>query len=95
VRNTQQFSITLPREMAKQVEERVASGAYASVSEVMREGVRALLDRDIAVEKWLRDEVVQSFDEYEANPSSGVPAELVLARVRSGFSKNRKKPTGK
>jgi antitoxin ParD1/3/4 len=41
MRTTQQFSITLPYDMAEVVEGKIKSGAYASVSEVVREGVRA------------------------------------------------------
>ena len=39
--------------MAEAVESKIKSGAYASVSEVVRDGVRALLERDAAVERWL------------------------------------------
>ena len=51
MRTTQQFSITLPHEMAEVVERKIQSGAYASVSEVMRDGVRALIERDVAIER--------------------------------------------
>ncbi len=44
MRTTQQFSITLPLDMAEVVEEKIKTGFYASVSEVMRDGVRALLE---------------------------------------------------
>ncbi|EEV6434389.1 type II toxin-antitoxin system ParD family antitoxin, partial [Escherichia coli] len=53
MRTTQQFSITLTNEMADMVRARVASGAYASESEVIREGLRALNERDKAMEAWL------------------------------------------
>jgi len=68
MRTTQQFSITLPLDMAEAVEEKIKSGFYASVSEVLRDGVRALLERDAAVEKWLREEVVAGHAEYLADP---------------------------
>ncbi len=83
MRTTQQFSITLPLDMAEAVERKVKSGAYASVSEVLRDGVRALLDRDAAVERWLREEVVPGHREYLADPSKGVPADAVLKRIKS------------
>lgn len=81
MRSTQQLSITLPREMAKAIEKKVESGAYASASEVVRDGIRTLLDRDIAVEKWLREEVVSSYNEYLADPSSAVPIKDVKKRI--------------
>ena len=92
MRSTQQFSITLPNEMAEQIEKKVESGAYASVSEVVREGIRTLLDRDIALEKWLREEVVKSLEEYEADPLSAIPAEEVLDRIREKVARGPKKP---
>jgi len=42
MRTTRQLSITLPNEMADALRERVQSGEYASESEVIREGLRAL-----------------------------------------------------
>jgi antitoxin ParD1/3/4 len=83
MRTTQQFSITLPLDMAKAVERKIKSGAYASVSEVVRDGVRALFERDAAVERWLREEVVPGHREYLADPAKGVPADAVLKRIKS------------
>jgi putative addiction module CopG family antidote len=83
MRTTQQFSITLPLDMAEAVESKIKSGAYASVSEVVRDGMRALLERDAAVERWLRDEVVAGHAEYLADPSKGVPADAILGRIRA------------
>jgi antitoxin ParD1/3/4 len=83
MRTTQQFSITLPLDMAEIVEGKIKSGAYASVSEVMRDGVRALLEREAAVERWLREEVVAGHQEYLADPSKGVPAEAILGRIKA------------
>jgi antitoxin ParD1/3/4 len=83
MRTTQQFSITLPLEMAEAVEDKVKSGAYASVSEVLRDGVRALLERDAAVERWLREEVVTGHAEYLADLSKGVPADTILGRIKA------------
>jgi antitoxin ParD1/3/4 len=83
MRASQQFRVSLPAEIAEAVEEKVKSGAYASVSEVMRDGVRALLERDRDVEQWLRDEVVPGHAEYLADPSKGVPADQIMNRIRS------------
>lgn len=81
MRTTQQYSITLPHEMAELVESKVQSGHYASVSEVLRDGVRALIERDAAFEKWLKDEVVASYEEYKADPSTGIPIDEVMGRI--------------
>ena len=89
MRSTQQFSITLPVEMAELVERKVLSGAYASVSEVMRDGLRGLMEREAAVECWLREEVVAGHAEYMADTSKGVPADQVLGRIRARRAANR------
>ena len=83
MRTTQQFSITLPLDMAEIVEEKIRSGGYASISEVVRDGVLALMERDTAVERWLREEIVAGHQEYLADPSKGVPAGEVLSRIKA------------
>jgi Arc/MetJ-type ribon-helix-helix transcriptional regulator len=79
MRTTRQFSISLPHEMAEAVEQKIKSGAYATVSD----GVRALLERDAALERWLREEVAPGHAEYLTNPSQGVPAGEVLGRIKA------------
>ena len=41
--------------MAKTIRAKVASGEYASESEVIRDGLRALMARDRAMESWVRN----------------------------------------
>lgn len=74
MRTTKQLSITLPNDMADALKERVASGAYASESEVIRDGLRALFAREEAVENWLKSEVVAAYDELRADPSQAISA---------------------
>ena len=62
MRTTQQMSITLPNELAAAVREKVASGEYASESEVIRDGLRVLIARDRVVERWLRNKVGPAYD---------------------------------
>jgi len=69
--------------MAAIVEAKIKSGAYASVSEVVRDGVRALMEREAAVERWLREEVVAGHNEYVADPSKGVPGDAILDRIKA------------
>ena len=81
MRSTQQLSITLPIELAQAVKAKVASGAYASESEVLREGLRALMERDRAVENWLREEVAPAYDALRTDPGRAVESENVRARL--------------
>ena len=80
MRTTQQFSITLPNDMANLVKAKVSSGEYASESEVIRDGLRTLLARDRAVESWLLNEVGAAYDALQADPARAVSAEDVRAR---------------
>lgn len=87
MRSTQQFSITLPNEMAEAVKAKVADGEYATESEVIREGLRSLMARDRAIERWLHTEVAAAYDELKADPSKAltpdqVRAALAVARKR-------------
>lgn len=81
MRSTQQFSIRLPNEMAELVRAKVAAGEYATESEVIREGLRALLAQDRAVESWLKEQVGPAFDALKANPSRAVEIKNVRARL--------------
>jgi putative addiction module CopG family antidote len=80
---TRQFSIVLSADMADIVERKLKSGSYSSASDVMRDGLLALVERDEGLERWLREEVVAGHAEYLADPSKGVPATEVMDRIRS------------
>ena len=75
-------TFSLPVEHAAFIDGLVASGAYASGSEVIRAGLRALQERDAAVERWLREEVAPAYDALKADPSRALPAEDVFASLR-------------
>ena len=87
MRSTQQFSITLPNEMAEAVRAKVASGEYATESEVIRDGLRTLLARDRAVEDWLRKDVATAHDALKADPSRAVGVDAVKARLAATYKK--------
>lgn len=87
MRTTLQMSITLPNEMADAVKSKVRSGEYASESEVIRDGLRALLARDRAVESWLNTQIGPAFDALKADPSRALTAEQVRARLAAEHAK--------
>jgi antitoxin ParD1/3/4 len=76
-------TVSLPAEQGRYIDGLVESGAYASASEVVRAGLRALEERDAAVERWLREEVVTAYDALQAKPSRAIPSDAVLAAVRA------------
>lgn len=89
MRTTQQMSITLPKEMADAVKAKVRAGEYASESEVIRDGLRALQARDRAVENWLVGQVGPAFDALKAEPTRAVAIESVRARLAAEHGKAR------
>ena len=87
MRTTQQMRITLPKDMAEMVKTKVSAGEYASESEVIRDGLRALMARDQVVENWLHGEVGPIYDALKVDPSRAVTAEQVRARLAAEHAK--------
>ena len=80
---TSKRTFSLPAEQSKFIDKQVARGTYASGSEVVRAGLRALQERDAAVERWLKEEVVPTYDAMKADPKRGIPAKKVFAAIRA------------
>jgi Arc/MetJ-type ribon-helix-helix transcriptional regulator len=53
----------------------VASGEYASESDVVAEGLGKIADHDRVYEKWLIDEVVPTLRAHDADPSRAISVE--------------------
>jgi len=81
MRSTQQFSITLPSELAGAVKAKVASGEYANESEVICEGLRVLFACDRAIEAWLREQVVPAAQALAVDPSRALTPDQLRASL--------------
>jgi putative addiction module CopG family antidote len=88
MRSTQQFSITLTHEMAELVRAKVESGEYASESEVIRGGLRALQLHERALDSWLREQVAPAYDAMKTNPSRALSAAKVRASLEAAHKKS-------
>jgi Arc/MetJ-type ribon-helix-helix transcriptional regulator len=65
----------------------VASGEYATESEVIRDGLRTLMNRDRVVEEWLRQTVAPAYDAMKANPARARSARQVRAALAAEHQK--------
>jgi len=74
---TEKRTFSLPAEQSAFIDQLVQSGAYATSSEVIRAGLRALQERDAAVERWLNKDVAPTYDRMKADPARAIsPAEM-------------------
>lgn len=88
---TQQFSITLPDEMADAVKAKVATGEYASEGDVIRDGLRVLLAREHFLDDWLHDHIAPAYDAIKADPSRALSISEVRERIIAKDALARKK----
>ena len=91
MRSTQQFSITLPNELAAVVKAKVAAGEYTTESEMIRDGLRTLVARDQAVENWLRKEVSRAYDALSIEPENVVSVADVRAALTAAHKSAKQK----
>jgi len=67
------MNITLGKEFERRITEKVSDGLYTSASEVIRDGLRMLFEKDVAQNKQLeilREEVAKGFEQLTAGESS-------------------------
>ena len=87
--NISKRTISLPEEHGAYIDQMVASGAFASASEVVRAGLRALQEREAAVDRWLQDEVAPVYDAMQADPDRGIAASQVFDELRDRHAEHR------
>jgi putative addiction module CopG family antidote len=76
-------------DMAEVIKAKVASGEYATESEVIRDGLRVLMARDRAMEHWLHEQVAPAYDALKADPTRAVAGTRVRARLAAEHKKTR------
>ena len=86
----QQTIVSLPEDVAAMLEDRITSGEYATAGEAIRDGLNALRSWDLDMEGWLRRDVARSFDDFLADPTTSIPAEEMMNRVRASYVAKRR-----
>ena len=75
------FSLT--KQQSEYVDTVVSAGGYASGSEVIREGIRILQEREQLLEKWLKEEVGPTYDAWLANPDDVLTEDQVFDELEA------------
>jgi antitoxin ParD1/3/4 len=73
--------INLTPELDRLVEEKVASGLYENQSEVVREALRLLFEREPVLD-WLRQEARRGFEQLDAEEFLDITREEFLAQMQ-------------
>jgi antitoxin ParD1/3/4 len=84
-------TVSLPAAQASYIDSLVEAGTYASASEVVRAGLRALQERDAAVERWLHEQVAPTYDAMRADPGRGLSVDQVTAALAAHHAARSKK----
>ena len=89
-RSSQPVTVTLGN-LKLFVDRQVEGGRYASASEVVRAGLRALEREEAALAAWMKAKV----DEALNDPRASIPAEDVFGRLRARSAERlRREETG-
>ena len=86
MRSSKPITVTLG-DLQSKVDERVKSGSFSSVSEVVRAGLRALDREDAVLDEVLRRKVREALDD----PRPSIPADEVFARLERKHAEMMKK----
>lgn len=81
--NVSKRTVSLPDEHAAYIDRMVASGAFASASEVVRAGLRAHKEREAAVDRWLREEVAPVHDAMRDHLGRALSTDAVFDVIRA------------
>jgi putative addiction module CopG family antidote len=76
--------------MAELVRGKVESGEYATESEVIRDGLRALERHNRALDAWLISEAIPALTAMKADPSKGRTGEQVRGSLDAAYKSGTK-----
>ena len=88
---TEKRTVSLAPENASFIDAKLKSGGYASTSEVVRAGLRALQERDEAVERWLKEEAAIAYDAVKSGQSETFSADDVFSEIRAHHAASKLK----
>jgi antitoxin ParD1/3/4 len=72
-------NISLPPELEEYVDAKVECGEYAHASEVVRDGIRLLMQREAEKLEWLRNAIAEGLADVESG--NVIPDDRILEEV--------------
>lgn len=81
--NSRKRTISLPQEHTNYIDDLVSAGSYASASEVVRAGLRALQERDAAVVDWLTNRIANEYDATDKDEGTLLAVDDVRDHLRN------------
>ena len=73
-------NISLPPDLEEYIDAKVASGEYAHASEVVRDGLRLLMQQEAEKLEWLRKAIAEGIASAETEEC--IPSEEIVDRVK-------------
>lgn len=74
-------TVTLAPDHSRFIDRKLASGEFASASDVVNAGLAAMVERELRVERWLADEVLPALQEAREHPETVSTAAAAKARL--------------
>lgn len=85
MRKVQKRTFSITTQQAEFIDRKVAEGVYASGSEIIREGLRAIKNREDRLERWIAEEIIPAYDAWKANPDDVRDIDDVLVEIEAGL----------
>jgi antitoxin ParD1/3/4 len=82
---SKRVTIEIPDDLAAFAEAKVSAGEFASVDEAIAAGVQSLKDHDAMIDRWLKQEVIPTYERWKA----GLEAEYTMEEVFGKLAKRR------
>jgi len=83
-------TFSLSAEQSAFIDEKIKSGQFATGSEVIRAGLRALQERDDAVHHWFQNEVAMTYDNAKEGRGSTMSVGDAFDQIRARHQATKK-----
>lgn len=84
-------TVQIPDDLAEFAQAKVAAGEFASVDEAIAAGVQALRSHDALIDRWVREEVLPSYERWVAEGKPVLTEDEVDAAVEAAIVESARK----